>query len=76
MESGQVPKASGGIAKTVSPIAGSTQKSEKLSMTDESRKDERRDRFDRKKKFKKSTSASHLKKDKQKANKKRPENEH
>ena len=45
-------------------------------MTDESRKDERRDRFDRKKKFKKSASASHLKKDKQKANKKRPENEH
>ena len=38
---------------------------EKPSMTEDTRKDERRDRFERKKKFKKITSTSKLKSTKQ-----------
>jgi hypothetical protein len=40
----------GGLVNTASPKTGSIKRSEILLMTDESRKDERRNRFDRKKK--------------------------
>ena len=64
--SGQVLKVSGGIAKIASRIAGSMQTREKPSMTEDTRKDERRNRFERKKKFKKISSSSKLKIRKQK----------
>ena len=51
---------SGGLANIVFQTLGSTQKRGKV-LTDISRKDERRDRFVRKKKFKKITSASKMK---------------
>ena len=56
---------SDGLARTVSPTVGLTQRREKV-LTDISRKDERRDRFLRKKKFKKISSASKLKDTKRK----------
>tara|TARA_R110002096_G_scaffold145471_2_gene303197 strand:+ start:99 stop:359 length:261 start_codon:yes stop_codon:yes gene_type:complete len=64
-ESGQVLTTSDGLARTVSPTVGLTQRREKV-LTDISRKDERRDRFLRKKKFKKITTASKLKETKRK----------
>ena len=54
-----------GTANTASQTLGSTPRSEKV-LTDISRKDERRDRFLRKKKFKKITTASKLKETKRK----------
>jgi len=55
----------GGLAKTASPTVGLTQRRGRV-LTDISRKDERRDRFLRKKKFKKITTASKLKETKRK----------
>ena len=63
--SGRVQITLDGLVKTVSPTLGLTPRSEKV-LTDISRKDERRDRFVRKKKFKKITSASKLKESKRK----------
>tara|TARA_R110001632_G_scaffold55008_1_gene134711 strand:+ start:60 stop:353 length:294 start_codon:yes stop_codon:yes gene_type:complete len=64
-ESGQVLTTSGGLAKTASLTVGLTQRRGRI-LTDISRKDERRDRFLRKKKFKKITTASKLKETKRK----------
>ena len=63
--SGQVLTTSGGLVKTASLTVGSTQRRGRV-LTDFNRKDERRDRFERKKKFKKINSASKLKDTKRK----------
>ena len=58
--SGQVLTTSDGLAKTPSLIVGLTPRRGRV-LTDFNRKDERRDRFLRKKKFKKISSSSKLK---------------
>ena len=63
--SGQVLTTLDGSAKRASLIVGLTQRRGRV-LTDISRKDERRDRFLRKKKFKKINSASKLKDTKRK----------
>ena len=63
--SGQVLTTSGGLVKTASLTVGSTQRRGRV-LTDFNRKDERRDRFLRKKKFKKISSSSKLKDTKRK----------
>tara|TARA_R110002124_G_scaffold250678_1_gene415843 strand:- start:395 stop:652 length:258 start_codon:yes stop_codon:yes gene_type:complete len=72
--SGRVPITLNGIAKRVFLTLGSTLKREN-PLTDFNHKDERRDRFERKKKFKKIKSSSELKVTRQKAYKRGDKND-